>query len=400
MRGLYISYDGALESLGQSQIIPYLKGLSGARINFVLITFEKKFFADKQKSARLYAELKAANIRWLRLHYHKNPPILSTAVDVIAGLFWSFRIIRKERIKLVHARGYVPAIIALVLKKIFGVKFIFDMRGFWPDIKAECGHWKREGILYKFVKFFEKMFLKNSDEVIVLTQRAKTIICEQGLTYCTITVVPCCVDTERFIPNIISGGELEVKINLRDKFVLAHTGSLEPWYMKKEMLDYFIVAKKILPNAHLLILSHCLKGKILELASKRGIKSDDITIAEVDFKQMPEYLSLVDAGIIFLSLEFSKSGCLPTKFAEFLSCGIPVICSSDIGDMDKIIIHNKVGVVINSFNEDEYRRSFLELLEIIKSHNLKERCRKVAEENFSLTKGLDIYRSIYARLEI
>jgi len=42
MRVLYISYDGALEPLGQSQIIAYLKGLSlSSGTEFTLITFEK-----------------------------------------------------------------------------------------------------------------------------------------------------------------------------------------------------------------------------------------------------------------------------------------------------------------------------------------------------------------------
>ena len=41
MRILYISYNGALEPLGQSQVLPYLRELVGHGLEFTLLTFEK-----------------------------------------------------------------------------------------------------------------------------------------------------------------------------------------------------------------------------------------------------------------------------------------------------------------------------------------------------------------------
>ena len=42
VNALYISYDGAGDNLGQSQIIPYIVGLSRRNIRFTFVTFEKK----------------------------------------------------------------------------------------------------------------------------------------------------------------------------------------------------------------------------------------------------------------------------------------------------------------------------------------------------------------------
>ena len=39
---LYISYDGMTDPLGQSQVLPYLIGLSKSGYSFDLISFEKK----------------------------------------------------------------------------------------------------------------------------------------------------------------------------------------------------------------------------------------------------------------------------------------------------------------------------------------------------------------------
>ena len=42
MRILYISYNGALEPLGQSQVLAYLRELTRHGLEFNLLTFEKR----------------------------------------------------------------------------------------------------------------------------------------------------------------------------------------------------------------------------------------------------------------------------------------------------------------------------------------------------------------------
>jgi len=39
---LYISYNGMLEALGQSQVIPYLRELSRRGVRFTLLSFERE----------------------------------------------------------------------------------------------------------------------------------------------------------------------------------------------------------------------------------------------------------------------------------------------------------------------------------------------------------------------
>ena len=42
MKVLYISYDGMTDPLGQSQVLPYLCGLSKSGYQFTILSFEKK----------------------------------------------------------------------------------------------------------------------------------------------------------------------------------------------------------------------------------------------------------------------------------------------------------------------------------------------------------------------
>ncbi len=52
---------------------------------------------------------------------------------------------------LVHCRSYITALVGLWMKKKFGVKVIFDMRGFWADERVDGGLWDLKNPLFKFV---------------------------------------------------------------------------------------------------------------------------------------------------------------------------------------------------------------------------------------------------------
>ena len=60
-------------------------------------------------------------------------------------------------------------------------KLIADIRGFWPDEKADRAGWSRQGILYKFFKYLEKDIVSKASQVIVLTNESKDILIDEGI---------------------------------------------------------------------------------------------------------------------------------------------------------------------------------------------------------------------------
>src|SRR5678815_964844 len=85
-RILYISYDGMLEPLGQSQVLAYLEKLAAGR-TIHLISFEKP--DDWKESSHREAvrrRIAAAGIAWHPLRYHKRPTAPATAYDIAQGL--------------------------------------------------------------------------------------------------------------------------------------------------------------------------------------------------------------------------------------------------------------------------------------------------------------------------
>ena len=81
-RVLFISYNGMLDPLGQTQVIPYLRELALRGVRFTLLSFEReKAFTPEGVRAceELRRELKANGIEWHWLRYHQRPSVPANA---------------------------------------------------------------------------------------------------------------------------------------------------------------------------------------------------------------------------------------------------------------------------------------------------------------------------------
>lgn len=396
---LYISYDGLLDPLGQSQIIPYLKGLSKKGIKYIVLSFEKKVNLSRGDDIRLLErEFASFGIIWKRLRYHKRLSALATFFDILYGFLVSSRLITTYRIKIVHARSYVAGLMAIILRRIYRMQLIFDMRGFWVDERIEGNIWKSGSCLYRILKYLERIFFLNSDEIISLTRAGKEEI--EAFPYLNncktnITVIPTCVDLERFRMN----GEADTKVvNPENKFVLIYTGSISTWFLPEEMLNFFKVVKRDIQKAYFLVLTQE-KDVFEDILKSRKLDHSFVSVLSANYESVAKYLLLGKVGLAFYKPGYSRKGCCPTKVGEYLASGLPVIINAGIGDTDEIIKRERVGIVIEEFSESEYERVSYQLKRILlKEDNLRQRCRSVAEKYFSLNGGVEKYWQVYQKL--
>lgn len=402
MKALYISYDGLTEPLAQSQILPYIRGLSKEGISFVVLTFDKKAYLQELHCVeRLNSQLNTDAIRWVRLSYHKKPYVFSTLYDILAGFIFGVVICLKDKIKVVHSRSYIAGLIGMGLSKLFGIKHIFDMRGLWADEKVDAGLWKKRGILHKTFKYFEKKLLLSSDEVVVLTYNMKRLIEEfdylKGKSL-NISVIPTCVDLEKFKETDVKN-RLKEKYGLKEKFIFVYSGSIGTVYMLKEMMDFFKTSKEFIHNAHLLVLTHADRHLVIDIFKNCGLNEEDLTILRLQHEEMVNWLSLCDIGIAFYKPNYSVAGRSPTKLWEYLACGLAVAVNSGVGDCNQIIEPNRIGVIVEGFSAQNYRKGACRLKELLlDSEGLKDRSRSIVNRYFSLQMGKDRYLSIYRRL--
>ncbi len=433
---LYLTYDGLTDPLGQSQILPYLRGLSIRGFAITIISFEKrKNF--REWNEKIKKDCNDHLIVWIPLTYHKSPPILSTIFDLILLRINAERILRENPVRLIHCRSYITSLVGSALQRKYGVKFIFDMRGFWADERIEGQIWNPKNpvfrIIYKYFKIKERRFLSFSDHVIVLTEKAKSIILNladkkknMSILSNKITVIPTCVDTVLFDPERISDEEkkhLRISLGLaEDTRVLLYAGSLGTWYMMGEMLDFFECLNDIIANYVFLILTpewkyidNLLKNKgfrrnnrQLNPASNCSWQNPDfigyisgldntsaikVIVSHTEYSKVPLYLSLASLSICFIRPTFSKSGSSATKLAESIAMKVPVISNSKWGDIDKLISEPRNGYLIQAFMKDEYLRVARKISSI--GNEKWQMIDNSALKLFSLDNGIDSYYRIY-----
>jgi len=401
-RVLYISYNGMLDPLGQSQVIPYLKALSEQGVEFTLLSFERSDAYTREgidRCAELRRELSASGIDWHRLRYHKTPSLLATSYDVVAGIKYGSRLVRSKQIEMVHARSHIPAAIALALKKRFGVKMIFDLRGLMADEYIDAGHWQPRSIPVLITKKVERRALASADGVVTLTEAIwKVVKVWEGLRGRAVAhqVIPCCADLELFKFDEQARARIRRDLNVDNEFVVVYSGSIDGWYLTAAMSDFFVALSQLRTDSHFLWLTSR-AGRIDALMRERKIQKDRYTVRLVPTKEVPAYLSASDAGLAFIKPCFSKLASSPTKYAEYLGCGLPLIINAGVGDSDALITDERAGALVENFDRGDYERAAKIALDMhARVDETRRRARDIAERLFDVRKtGVQRYAALY-----
>jgi len=404
IRVLYISYDGMTDPLGESQVIPYLRELSKKGVKISILSAEKpEVFHKRQKYIK--ASLDKYNITWHPIMYTKSPPVLSTLKDIRKLKKAAKNIYIKEPFDIVHCRSYISAFAGVYLKKKFGVKFLFDMRGFYADERVDGNLWPQSNPVfkrvYKYFKKKEKEFFSAADHTISLTYAGRNIIHKMpGLGNIPIDVIPCCADMEHFNFNsssnsVINSLRKELAIT-EDDYVLSYLGSIGTWYMPNEMMTFFKTLLITKPEAKFLIITRDNPDIINNLIEQHNIPKEKIIIRPANREEVPNLLALSNVSIFFIKPVFSKKASSPTKLAELLGMGIPVVCNSNVGDIDKFVPENNLGIMIDSISIDSYIQACKEIENLEKIN--KNHLRNVACELFSLNGGSETYYKVYKTL--
>lgn len=402
---LYITYDGLTDPLGQSQILPYLSGIKKKVGKIHILSSEKpERFKEYRKKLEDYCQHN--NLTWHPTKYSKNPPFLSTFSDVQTLIREAKSICEKHQIQMIHCRSYVAGYVGYKLNKKLSIPFLFDIRGFWADERVDGGLWKLSNpfikVVYKKVKSLEARMLKSASHVVSLTKEGKNEILTWplGLREKNISVIPCCVDEKLFDKSQVEQENLdklrkELKID-PDSFVLGYSGSIGTWYMLDEMLMFFQHCNNLNPKSVFLILTSEDPNLILTAAESMGIASENIIIKSCVRSEMPAHLSLMNAAIFFIKPLYSKKASSPTKFAEFMSMGIPVICNEGIGDMKSYFENYNPGIILQAMEDSSLQNAASTVPKLFEID--PKELRLIAQKEFSLATGINTYLEIYNNL--
>ena len=389
---LYITYDGMSEPLGQSQIFPYIKELSEDNKIFVISYEKKSDLLSSNKMMSLKNQLSSSGIKWYPMRYHKRPSLIATLFDIFRGQVMAYFISKKINAEIIHVRSYIPALISLPSKSLLNTKLLFDIRGFWADERVDGGIWKRNGLIYKIVKFLERYLFISADHIVTLTQASVSKIFEFNYwddKKPKVTVIPTCVDLNHFKPP----KNLE-----KSPFIFGYVGSFGTWYMMKETLLLFSAILRLRKGSKMIIVNRNEHNLLIDCILKLNLPLDRFDIIDSSHKDVVNHIQKMHAASALIKPCFSKIASAPTKLAEYLACGVPCVGNHGVGDIENILKSNRVGIVLKGFDINSLNQAALDIMRLSDSPKIRDNCRMVAKSYFSLKDGVKSYRSIYEGL--
>jgi glycosyltransferase involved in cell wall biosynthesis len=401
-RVLFISMDGMTDQLGTSQVLPYLEKLTALGHRFTIVSLEKpdRFQAGGE---HIREQCARSDILWHPLTYHRSPPFVAQAANILRLGKAAHQLIRKGAYKLVHARGLLPARIASSIRKKSAVPYIFDTRGFWADERIEGKIWSKanpvQHALFRHLKRRERDLFREADGLVMLTERAKHYVLQQEVrsrSRAGIAVIPCCVDRQLFLkPDEPQREEARAALGITDdEPVAVYLGSIGTWYMLDEMLQFFRVQLEKDPRSRLLFITHEPPQSLLEAAARNGVAADALLFRSADRLEVARLLRAADYGLFFIRPSFSKTASSPTKLGELLAVGLPVVTNSGIGDVDRIMAEIGAGPVVERFDVEAYRSAVDEVTGLSLDPS---RLAQGLQHWFDLDEGARRYDLLYAR---
>lgn len=385
------SYNDALI---QTYTLPYL--------NIIIsnLSDDSKIFLTTLEKNNQPIHNNHPKIKNILIDYH--PLSLKGVMMWIKLIFKLLKTIRKEKIDVIHCWCTPAGMIGYILSILTGKPLIIDSFEPHAETMVENGVWKKNGLVYRLLFFFEKQLTKRAKYLIATTEGMKKYAKINYHFYGNnIFVKPACVNLKLFSEANLKTNLLVEELKLQDKIVGVYAGKFGGIYLEKEIFDFFKVAENHWGDRfRALILSTHTKLEISTYETKSEINPDTIVHRFVAHHEIPNYIGLGDFGITPVKPIPTKRYCTPIKDGEYWALGLPVVITKDISDDSDIIKKHVIGSVLEELNKDNYLKAIKEIDVLLKNNTRMElynKIRPIAEKYRNFDIAEKVYKEIYGK---
>jgi len=401
MRALFVTWDGPGSNYHESLFLPIFAKIRRPGDEIHLLQYA---WGADARSASVREAAQRLGMRYVALPVWRTPQAPATALMILKGAFDLVRYVRRHRIDVLMPRSIIPAGMALLaLRFLPGVKLLFDADGLMADERADFAGWSRDGRPYRVLRSVEAATVRRADVVITRTYRAKHILAERaGLAGAEkIIVISNGRDTDAFQPGTVAERtSTRQRLGLSDEApLLVYAGSLdEEKYNASRLMAFFRRVLQHQSTAHFLVLSG--SPELAEVAaSAANIPVGSYTIRTVFPSEVPRYLAAGDLGLAFIQPSLSMTAAGPIKAGEYLLCGLPVLSTSGIGDLDDLL-DAETGRLLGSLDDSALDAAAGWFIEEVLPARERHRasCRVRGLEHFGLDRSVAQYREAFDRI--
>lgn len=255
-----------------------------------------------------------------------------------------------------HCRGERAAAWAVSLGQHLRTSgIVLDVRGAWPEeMLFARGYENRdladEATRHSYDDAYARLkaALASAGAVLTVSPGLVNWLRTNGVASDDITYVPCCVRRSTYSQGIRESMRRE--LGVADKLVLAYAGTIAPYqHVEDGLLSFFRLAQRCDPGVHFL----CLTSDVSQMRKhlyEAQIDNDRVIVRCVPQGDVAAYLAAADAGLILRAPSRLNTFSQPTKLAEYLAAGLPVVVSRGTGTVAELIERERAGIAIDWFS--------------------------------------------------
>lgn len=373
---LYLTYNDQPSGVYWSQVtdvVEHLNTLGGPKVKLVALVSGRDFLSSRKK-------IKAHSPSAWVLPMVPRMTRWKQNTAILAGVC---RLLKPSGI---ICRGPFATWMALRLRERgLAKKVCFDGRGAYAAEWEEYRIIDDDALIAQF-RPLEQEALNASDFRIAVSQALVAHWRERyGYREQAHVVIPCTLGKDHLAPLVPEGVLQELATgmepNERGNVQVVYSGSSAGW-QSFDLLS--VVANELLrqPKVNLLFLSPD-DANIRSLMDRHPGRVQRLWLKPDEVRYQ---LDLCDAGILLREDTITNRVASPTKFAEYLSAGLPVLISEHLGDFSAFVKAHDLGFVV------EEGRPLPELKQVTRDE--RERLRAFALEHFTKPVHDESYRAV------
>lgn len=236
--------------------------------------------------------------------------------------------------------------------------WVMEVRDLWPESIKTVGAMNDNWII-RYFEYLEKKCYRSAHKIITVTDAFKTEIISKGISKDKIFVIKNGSNLELFKP-MKKNKVLLSQLGLANRIILGYIGT----HGMAHNLDFILdCAKKIKDRKvqFLLIGEGAEKERLKQRVYDENI--ENVTLLNpVSKKEVPKYLSVLDAAIVNLKKDPLFKTVIPSKIFEAAAMGVPILLGVD-GETRDIVEHYKAGIFYEPDSVEEFLRSMQEIIE-------------------------------------
>ena len=292
------------------------------------------------------------------------------------------RIIKNNKIDIVHTRGYNAGLIVAKIKKM-GIHFkhVFDPRSPYLTELQSTYNISEKSKEYIFWKENEKFIINNSDKVIAISKDFQKYL-------------NCIKENTVYIPNnsnINNIDQIKMLSKTNRRKSICYVGSMgNGWNNINTYFDFmekvYKFDKEIVFELYVLQSSY---SSVYERSSKSIIPAENFIVKSLKPDEVNTTIAGSLAGMQIMEMKDSRLG---IKTVDYLSSGVPIICNNNAMGASNLVKEEKIG-----WNIDE-DKDLSKLVKTIESIDMSEKCIDFSYKNFSTDKVAEKYLETYKNL--